>query len=233
MDLNKNPLKGNLFRVQLEIVHSSSTWEYESEDGRGSRSETTNHRSFRMYLSELTPSEKWRSSYEETLQKAKALEFELGCLLDRLRATERTSFELPSRITPEWNVQRLGYVSLTEEEYNTLSNVLPEERVSDIGFYSKEAHTGYLYLHYGIRGIYLEQFSVPGIEAHRKGGWESYCNMGDHVECEDSVKLLVGKALVFFGKAKEENWDMRHMPSFLEETKETLSDLFKDIKLSS
>lgn len=186
-----------------------------------------------MNLSELTPSEKWRSSYEENLQKAKALAFELGCLLDRLRATERNSFELPSRITPEWDVQRLGYVSLTEEEYNTLSMAFPVEKVSDVGFYSKEAHTGYLYLHYGIQGTYLEQYSVPGIEAHRKGGWETYCNMGDHVECEDSVKLSVGKALVFFGKAKEDDWDMRYMPSFLEETTETLSDLFKDIKLPS
>ena len=229
-DLKTVSLKGKMFKVILDIESRTSYHEYESEDSRGTRFTESVNVSHSLVLIEIVPKKEWCEDYWEAIRKTEELMYELECLNRVTQAKAGLDVEFPEEVKPQWSELSYSKVLLTEEEYQLLETVFPSEDVF-VGKFYKSKPVGYVYLHTGMRGKYLEQKSVPGITI-KKNGFDCYCDLGESKSLGNEAKLVLKKVMEKLSLVTLDEWDGRYMPSQSDLPKETLGDLFKGLDLS-
>jgi len=231
-----------LFKITLEKTSKTYSEEYESNDGRGVRSEDRTIDSIFAYVSEVEFCPAWEKRYKATQIEVKEALYELQGKLAFLGveyAKAKIEVEIPSKCEAQFVQKSHCRISMTREEYETLLAVTSTERCL-VGRSFQEIPVAYFTMEYGIRGQYLRLTGKPGAARHSKKGYiEEFTDLSDDTEPATSSALAIAATLLekLIGQTCE--WDYRYMPSPASDTPtptpasaETtlLGDLLKGVK---
>lgn len=230
-------MKGLLYEVSLEKETKISSENYESNDGRGTRSVSTSVDYFYACVRELSPCPKWMENYKSHNDALQRAVWDLEKVYKGLQIQDPVEMpEIPNQVKPEWEKENMGRVTLTKEEYETLLGYSSEEERYTHNGGKKMVQVLYLNLHSGMKGQYLNHFSSPGVTRHKrfeKYGFEDFTDLGESQGLsENSLLVLMG----VFSSVKTDpvKWDFRYMPEEVGEEEEkntTLGDIFQGLGL--